>query len=146
MSGFEVVGVILGTIPLLISALEHYERGIKTIQLMRRRAKVMHSLATALSTEQTILRNTCETLLGGIIDPKDMKPLLAEPFGPLWQDPDTKALVERRLDHTLKDFKALVHSMNEAVEEIRLKLRLGPAFEVSLNPISGSLEIRSVGV
>ncbi|KAI0541364.1 hypothetical protein GGR58DRAFT_456810 [Xylaria digitata] len=133
MSGFEVVGVVLGTIPLLISALEHYERGIKTIQIVRRRAKVMHSLATALSTEQTILRNTCETLLGGIIDPKDMQPLLMEPFGPLWQDPDTKALVERRLDHTLKDFKALVHSMKETVEEIRLKLGLGLDFEIKID-------------
>ncbi|KAI0546406.1 hypothetical protein F4679DRAFT_557803 [Xylaria curta] len=133
MSGFEVVGIVLGAIPLLVSALEHYERGMKTIQIMRRRAKVMHSLATALSTEQTILRNTCETLLGGIIDPKDMKPLLAEPFGPLWQDPDTKALVERRLDHTLKDFKTLVYSMKEAVEEIRSKLGLGPDFEIRID-------------
>ncbi|KAI0913261.1 hypothetical protein F4823DRAFT_578687 [Ustulina deusta] len=133
MSGFEVVGIVLGAIPLLISALEHYERGIKTIQIVRRRAKVMHSLATALSTEQTILRNTCETLLGGIIDAKDMKPLLAEPFGPLWQDPDTKALVERRLDHTLKDFKVLVQSMKEAVEEIRSKLGLGPDFEIKID-------------
>ncbi|KAI0453847.1 hypothetical protein F5B21DRAFT_478081 [Xylaria acuta] len=132
MSGFEVVGIVLGTIPLLISALEHYERGMKTIQIVRRRAKVMHSLATALSTEQTILRNTCETLLGGIIDPKEIKPLLAEPFGPLWQDPDTKALVEGRLDHTLKDFKALIHSMKEAVEEIRLKLGLAPDFEIRI--------------
>ncbi|KAI0513266.1 hypothetical protein F5B22DRAFT_611877 [Xylaria bambusicola] len=133
MSGFEVVGIVLGAIPLLISALEHYESGIKTIQIVRRRAKVMHSLATALSTEQTILRNTCETLLGGIIDPKDMQPLLAEPFGPLWQDPDTKAVVERRLDHTLKDFKALVHSMKEAVEEIQSKLGLGPDFEMKID-------------
>ncbi|KAI1746748.1 hypothetical protein F4782DRAFT_544038 [Xylaria castorea] len=133
MSGFEVVGIVLGAIPLLVSALEHYERGMKTIQIIRRRAKVMHSLATALSTEQTILRNTCETLLGGIIDSEDMKPLLAEPFGPLWQDPDTKALVERRLDHTLKDFKALVYSMKEAVEEIRSKLGLGPDFEIRID-------------
>ncbi|TGJ79461.1 hypothetical protein E0Z10_g9299 [Xylaria hypoxylon] len=133
MSGFEVIGIVLGSIPLLISALEHYERGIKTIRMFRHRAKVMHSLATALSTEQTILRNTCETLLGGIIDPKDMKPLLAEPFGTLWQDPETKALVERRLDHTLKDFKALVQSMKEAVEEIRSKLGLGLNFEVRID-------------
>ncbi|KAI0474347.1 hypothetical protein F4859DRAFT_482758 [Xylaria cf. heliscus] len=133
MSGFEVVGIALGAIPLLISALEHYERGIKTIQIVRRRAKVMHSLATALSTEQTILRNTCETLLGGIIEPKDIKPLLAEPFGPLWQDPDTKALVEQRLDHTLKDFKALVHSMEEAVEEMRLKLGLGADYQIRID-------------
>ncbi|RWA11650.1 hypothetical protein EKO27_g3446 [Xylaria grammica] len=133
MSGFEVVGVVLGSIPLLISALEHYERGIKTIQIVRRRAKVMHSLAIALSTEQTILRNTCETLLGGIIDPGDMGPLLADPFGPLWKDPYTEAIVERRLDHTLKDFKALVHSMKEAVEEIRSKLGLGQDFEIRID-------------
>ncbi|KAI8950035.1 hypothetical protein F4801DRAFT_590655 [Xylaria longipes] len=133
MSGFEVVGIVLGSIPLLFSALEHYERGIKTIQIVRRRAKVMHSLATALSTERTILRNTCETLLGGIIDPKDMKPLLAEPFGPLWQDPDTKVLVERRLDHTLNDFKALVHSMEEVVEEIRSKLGRGLDCEIRID-------------
>ncbi|KAJ2983179.1 hypothetical protein NUW58_g6293 [Xylaria curta] len=133
MSGFEVIGVVLGSIPLLISALEHYERGIKTIQIVRRRAKVMHSLATALSTEQTILRNTCETLLGGIIDPKHMKPLLAEPFGPLWKNPDIEALVEQRLDHTLNDFKALALSMNEAVEEIRSKLSLGSDFELKID-------------
>lgn len=86
----------------------------------------MHSLAIALGTEQTMLRNTCETLLGGIIDPKDMKPLLEDPFRPLWQDSDIKAPAERRLDHTLENFQAQVHSMKEAVEEIRLKLGLGP--------------------
>lgn len=131
MSGFEVAGIVLGTIPLLISALEHYERGIRMIQGFRRHAKVMHILATSLSTEQTILRNTCETLLGGIINPRDMKPLLADPFGPLWQDSNTHLLVERRLDHTAEDFEILIHSMKEAVEEMRVKLGLGPSFEVS---------------
>ncbi|KAI1112309.1 hypothetical protein F5Y14DRAFT_463593 [Nemania sp. NC0429] len=133
MSGFEIIGVVLGSIPLLISALEHYERGIKTIQIIRRHARVMQSLALKLGTEQTILRNTCETLLGGIIDPRDMKPMLEEPFGQLWQNPDTKALVEQRLDHTLKDFEALVHSMRETVEEIRSKLGLGLHFEIRID-------------
>ena len=30
MSGFEVVGVLLGAIPLVISALEHYSEGVST--------------------------------------------------------------------------------------------------------------------
>ncbi|KAI1365123.1 hypothetical protein F5Y08DRAFT_328246 [Xylaria arbuscula] len=138
MSGFEVVGIVLGAIPLLISALEHYERGVKTIQVFRRNAKVMHTLATALSTEQTILRNTCETLLSGIIDPRDMKPLLADPFGPMWQDPDTQALIERRLDHTMKDFRVLIYSMRQAVEEMRVKLGLESNLQIKVNtePIS----------
>lgn len=30
MSGFEIVGVVLGSIPLLISALEHYSEGVSS--------------------------------------------------------------------------------------------------------------------
>jgi len=131
MSGFEIIGVVLGSIPLMISALEHYERGLMTVRVLQNRAKMMHALATSLSTEETILRNTCETLLAGIVDPEDLQLLVADPFGPLWQDPNTKALIERRLDHTLKDFKALVHSMNEAIEEMRSKLGLNLDSEVS---------------
>ncbi|KAI1321527.1 hypothetical protein F5Y16DRAFT_405201 [Xylariaceae sp. FL0255] len=134
MSGFEVVGVVLGVITLLISALEHYERGISTVQRMRHRAKVMHSLAQDLSTEQTILRNTCETLLGGDggVRSDDLKPLLAEPFGSLWQNPDIRVLVERRLDHTQDTFEALVSSMKETLEELMFKLDLGPNCEIKV--------------
>jgi hypothetical protein len=32
MSGIEVAGLILGSIPLLISALEHYAEGVHTIK------------------------------------------------------------------------------------------------------------------
>lgn len=35
MSGFEIVGVMLGGIPLLIAALEHYKHGIQTIKIVR---------------------------------------------------------------------------------------------------------------
>ncbi|KAJ3574123.1 hypothetical protein NPX13_g4473 [Xylaria arbuscula] len=90
----------------------------------------MHSLAIALSTEQTILRNTCKTLLGSIVDPQYIQPLLADPFGSLWQNPDIKTLVDRRLDHTLKDFEALIYSMKEEVEGIRIKLGLWPDFKI----------------
>ncbi|KAI0860591.1 hypothetical protein F4860DRAFT_198645 [Xylaria cubensis] len=140
MSGFEVVGKVLDAIPLLVSALKHYQRVMKTIPLARRRAEVMQFLALALSTEQLILRNTCETLLAEI-NLEDMIHLLAEPFGPLWQDPYIKALVERRLYHSLKDFETLVYSMKEAVEEIRSKLGLGPYFKVSPIPNSGSFSL-----
>ncbi|RYO82530.1 hypothetical protein DL766_007584 [Monosporascus sp. MC13-8B] len=130
MSGLEVVGLVLGTIPLIISAIEHYERVIETIHIMRRRAKVMHSLARSLSTEQRILENTCETLLGGIVPADDIKPLLAEPFGTLWQDDKIRLEVERRLDHTATDFEGLVKDMMEALQELRIKLDLGSGTRV----------------
>lgn len=95
MSGFEFVGVLLGTIPLVNSALEHYERVACTVQILRRRARVMHALARSPRTEQRILENTCETLLGGVVPADCVKPLLAEPFGPLWRDDKISLEVER---------------------------------------------------
>jgi hypothetical protein len=120
MSGLEVVGVVLGTIPLIISAVEHYERVIDTVRMLRRRAKVMHALARSLRTEQRILENTCETLLGGIVPADGVKPLLAEPFGPLWQDNKIQLAVDRRLDHTAADFRDLVKAMVEALQYLRM--------------------------
>ncbi|TRX93665.1 hypothetical protein FHL15_005341 [Xylaria flabelliformis] len=121
ISGFEVVGIILGAIPLLVSALEHYGRGIKTIQIVWRWAKVMRSLATALNTEQTILRNTCETWLGGI-NPKDMKPLLAEPFGPPWQDPYIK--LETSLDFSTEKSKQVIFDDGSIGKRDMIKIAL----------------------
>lgn len=131
MSGFEVVGVVLGTIPLIISAFEHSKRVIQEVKVMRRWAKVMHSLARSLSTEQRILENTCETLLGGIVPVDAIKPLLAQPFGPLWQDDKIRLEVERRLDHTAGDFEHLVRDMKEALKELGVKLHIGPDMKVS---------------
>lgn len=132
MSGLEVVGVVLGTIPLIVSAVEHYERVVQTVHMMRRRAKVMHALARSLRTEQRILENTCETLLGGIVPADSIKPLLAEPFGHLWQDDTVSLEVERRLDYTAADFKDLAIDMMEALQDLRMKLDLGSDMEVSL--------------
>ncbi|KAH7310915.1 hypothetical protein B0I35DRAFT_439882 [Stachybotrys elegans] len=130
MSGLEVVGAVLGTIPLIISAVEHYERVIHTVHVLRRRAKVMHALARSLRTEQRILENTCETLLGGIVPADGIKPLLAEPFGPLWQDDKIRLEVDRRLNYTAGDFRDLVKDLMEALQELRIKLDLGSDMEV----------------
>ncbi|KAI0396857.1 hypothetical protein F5Y17DRAFT_418115 [Xylariaceae sp. FL0594] len=132
MSGFEIVGVVLGSIPLVISALEHYEKAFKMYRRLRRREKEIHSLARSLSTEQSILRNTSETLLAGIVDPEDLQHLIADPFGPLWQAPHIQALVERRLDHTATSFRTLVLRMREEIAGMRLKLGVSHDSELEL--------------
>ncbi|KAF5137019.1 hypothetical protein E5D57_000794 [Metarhizium anisopliae] len=149
MSGFEVVGVLLGTIPLVISAVEHYERVARTVQILRQRAKIIHALAWSLRTEQRILENTCETLLGGVVPADCVKPLLAEPFGPLWRDDKISLEVERRLDYTTEDFKDLVEGIKEALQELRVKLDLGSDMEVKEGSVVGKrvlLKIAAIAV
>ncbi|KAI0450710.1 hypothetical protein F5B21DRAFT_489739 [Xylaria acuta] len=124
MAGIEAVGLALGIIPLIISSLEHYQDGKSAVSTWRQHAKVVRSLVRNLKTEHGILYNTCETLLGGIVSPTKLEPMLNEPFGPLWQNENTKERIERRLDHMYNTFQETVRDMLAIMEELKLNLGL----------------------
>ena len=67
MSGFEVAGVVLGSLPLIISALEHYAEGIATAKRFWRYKTELRSLILQVNTERGIFINTLEQLLTGIM-------------------------------------------------------------------------------
>ncbi|KAK3896367.1 hypothetical protein C8A05DRAFT_40124, partial [Staphylotrichum tortipilum] len=61
MSGFEVAGIVLGSIPLIVTAVEAY------IKFMRDWGKIpseLKSLNRQLTTERAKLYNVLEQLLG----------------------------------------------------------------------------------
>jgi hypothetical protein len=80
MSGFEIVGVVLGGIPLIISALEHYQ----SLQIWRRSARELKSLVVQLTAQHSILKNTCSMLLEDIVDAHKIGHMTTDPFGSLW--------------------------------------------------------------
>jgi len=125
MSGFEVAGVVLGSIPIVISALEFYMRGIGTMGRWRRFALELESLVLKLGTEEAKLQNVYEKLLRDIVPDSHIEPMLMDPFGPLWKEPATVALIRRRLWRHLKLFEDNVRRMNDAMEEMKQKLNIG---------------------
>lgn len=135
MSGIEAVGLVLGVIPLVISALEHYQDGKSAVSTWRRHIRVVQSLVRNLKTEHGKLYNTCETLLGGIVSPTKLEPMLNEPFGPLWQEEDTRERIERRLDHMYGTFQDTVRDMLAIMEELKSNLGLNSEGKVC-NPRS----------
>ncbi|KAH8647270.1 hypothetical protein BX600DRAFT_555505 [Xylariales sp. PMI_506] len=130
MSGFDVLGVVLGTIPLVISALEHYQEGIHTIRRWHSYEAELQSLKRKLGNENAIFINTCQQLLSGIVRSVDHEKLINEPFGELWGDPEIQDQVALRLDHVYKPFNATVVAMVEALEEVKVKLGLDERGEV----------------
>lgn len=102
MSGLEIAGVVLGSIPLIISALEHYADGVRTIRRWGRYKYELKSLLGELRTEQTLFRNTTEMLLDGMTDSKLFEQLLNSPGGDLWHDPTLERKLMDRL-HTSYD-------------------------------------------
>ncbi|KAK4442333.1 hypothetical protein QBC34DRAFT_313351 [Podospora aff. communis PSN243] len=126
MSGFEVAGVVLGSIPVVISALEFYIRGLGPIRRWRRFTLELESLVLKLGTEEAKLQNVYEKLLRDIVPDDQIEPMLMGPFGPLWKDPRTVDRIRQRLWRHSKLFEANVRQMNDAMEDMKQKLNIGP--------------------
>ncbi|KAF5228882.1 hypothetical protein FAUST_10784 [Fusarium austroamericanum] len=132
MSGFEVVGVVLGSIPLLISGLEHYRNGIETIGNMVQYVEVVENILTSISTTLSIYRQSCEILLQGLILPENiLDELLNSSGSTAWAD---KQLVEQLKKQfgphrEYKVYRAAVVRLNKRIEKLRSKLDLDEDFQ-----------------
>lgn len=119
MSGFEIAGIVLGSIPLVISALEHYSRGLSTIQRWRKYQRELQTLIRNLQTEQVKLQNVCEKLLVGVVPASEIEAMIDEPAGPLWRRDAVEARVRARLWKSYVVFQEIVVNISEAINEIQ---------------------------
>jgi hypothetical protein len=104
MSGFEVIGIILGAVPLVISALEHYAEGVKTIRLIRRAAQEFRAVARKLEAEHLLFRNTLAILLNDCTDigAATVRSLMEDVRGEDWGKPSVKVALQWRLGESME--------------------------------------------
>lgn len=137
MSGIEVAGVVLGSIPLVISTLEHYKTGISVIQRYRRYERELQRLIRNLATEKVKLQNVCEKLLDGIIPPSRIDDMVENPGGDLWARDKTQKAIRTRLWKSRDVFEETLRDIQTATDDMYEKL--GGGTEVSrFTPSSSS--------
>jgi len=125
MSGVEVAGLVLACLPLVISALEHYARGARTVRAWGKYRLEVIGLRHILNTEFEIFRNTCEIMLARIASPKGISTLLDDPGGCAWKDPRLDIELRRILRRSYDGYIETMQNINSAVAEFQHKLRLG---------------------
>ncbi|KAF5970483.1 hypothetical protein FBULB1_9680 [Fusarium bulbicola] len=126
MSGFEVAGIVLGSIPIVVSALQCYMNGLGTLQNFRSYKRILRSLILSLKTEHLSLRDICEKLLMGIAPQTRVEEMIRDPFGDLWREEEIFDKLRLRLWSSLQVFDDRVQEMREAIEEMMEKLNIGP--------------------
>jgi hypothetical protein len=133
MSGFEVAGIVLSSLPLIISAMEHYAEGIHTAKRFWRYKSEMRSLILQVNTERGIFINTMEQLLTGILKIDQMAAFLADPGGKEWNTLgwEVEGKLRARLRSAYDIYVGNVQGMNTALRKIMGKLRLGDDGKVS---------------
>ena len=79
MSGFEIVGVVLGVLPLIISAIEDYEKIVDPVVTFRKYSKALQTFTTELNVQRDIFQNECIWILSRFVDGHELEAMLQDP-------------------------------------------------------------------
>jgi hypothetical protein len=131
MSGIEVAGIVLGAIPLVISGLEHYAEGARTIRSMWNYPQDFKNLSIRLRTEDAIFRNTMERLLYDCEGNRGLEDMLTQPGGSAWAETQVERELHRILQGSYTVFLEGIVRMNETLAAFIKRLRLCPDGKVS---------------
>ncbi|KAI3581664.1 hypothetical protein IWW34DRAFT_867201 [Fusarium oxysporum f. sp. albedinis] len=118
MSGLEVTGIVLSSIPLLIIALEKYTEGLFTLHRWRKYKRELQSLIRNLETERIKLQNFCEKLPLDLVPHYNIEALIDNPMGDLWREEETLKKVQFRLGKGFKVFQDTANDLRATLCDI----------------------------
>lgn len=124
MSGFEVAGVVLASLPLIVTAIEHYADLVQTIKSAMKYKIELRNLKHSLDAEFILFLDTLECLLDGLIPAIQLEELLKDPASTLWQDDTLNERLQDRLGRSYGAFTYCVNDMKAAIKEFIKRLDL----------------------
>lgn len=131
MSGFEVVGVILGGLPLIISCLEHYTNGVKKITAALGAVAEFKRVSRKLRAQEQVFRNTLELLILDCIDIGMQQVLMHDLGGQEWQRPEIEEALKSRLQKSYSTYAEHVKSIEQSILKLRESLHIDEHGKVS---------------
>jgi hypothetical protein len=131
MSGVEIVGVVLGSIPLIVKAFEHYAEGVKSVRRLFHYKWELKSYSLALRTEFCLFQNVLTWLLSGITT-ADKVEILISGSGVAWSDKELVTALRDRLGKSYGVFLDLTLDMRDALGSFQKRLGLDDDGQVSL--------------
>ena len=128
-------GFVLAVLPLVISALEHYNEGAKPLKDFVRYKQMIRELVVDLSTQKALFRNTLEKLLSNSVTSDVRLALLLEhPGGEGWQDDELASDLRRRLQGSYDVYMASVNDMEGLVKSLQESMGLDKQGKVPSRP------------
>ena len=122
MSGFEVVGVVLGVLPLIISAIEHYNDIVDPIVTFRKYSRELQTFMTELNVQRDIFQNECIWILSRFIDGHELQDMLKSPThhlrSGLKQDVELQQKVSNSIGAHASQLKDILELINSSLNDI----------------------------
>ncbi|KAL4800385.1 hypothetical protein BDV19DRAFT_384210 [Aspergillus venezuelensis] len=124
MSGLEVVGVVLGALPLMIAAIDKYKTTSQRLKFFRFKEPFIVELIQALKEQQFFLEtDLLVTLQATDLDKQEISDLLAKPAAKLFEDPDIVSNVQKYLGDGYGPYTAAVARCERILFDIAKHIR-----------------------
>ncbi|KAI9050907.1 hypothetical protein LZ554_005021 [Drepanopeziza brunnea f. sp. 'monogermtubi'] len=126
MSGVEIAGFVLATLPLMISALEHYRETSEVLETWWKiKQEYMKCMRNLKYHKVAFEENLEELLLPLIAEEERLQKLLKDPGGPEWGDRSLEAMLQHRLPKTYESYTDTIQEMKETILNLESALGMG---------------------
>ena len=114
----EAVGLVLGVLPLLISACEHYEDCLQPFIRYRHFATKLDRFQQRLKIQRTVFRNECRILLEAIVEHEVAVRMLDDKNHESWHDQGLESKIVRQLDFSKDACVTVISEIEEHLKEV----------------------------
>ncbi len=118
MSGFEIAGVVLGALPLLISAMEHYESSLDRVLAFFKWKDELHKAMRELWIQHSYYEMTLRNLLVGMVDEAELVEMMSQPQSPLWKSPGLDEKLRQKLGAAHGIYGYTIQNMGRHMETL----------------------------
>jgi hypothetical protein len=130
----EMAGLALGIFPIVVSGLQFYADGARTIKDMWRPEITLRDLSRELRMEKCKFDNTCKLLLGHLMVSDSHLALLMENLGgALWSADDLQKKLKDNLgEDTTHQYMEAMETLTLSLQRLQYELRLNNNDKVRL--------------
>ncbi|KAK3167107.1 hypothetical protein OEA41_010232 [Lepraria neglecta] len=110
MIGFEILGIILGIVPIVTASIEQYKASLAM--------REVRQLERSFKTQRNIFLNTIEELLSSLVSDAQLKELLDHPDGEAWRDVHIATKLEEHLGESYQSFTEILEDVRGMMLEL----------------------------
>ncbi|KAF5651814.1 hypothetical protein F25303_3856 [Fusarium sp. NRRL 25303] len=118
MSGFEIAGIVLGSIPLLISAIEHYSDSLDRATAFFKWKDGLDSALREFWYQHSSFELTLRNILKDVASPSEIEEMMRDPHHELWKSRDLSQALQEMLKFAYRPYISTIKDMHACMKRL----------------------------
>lgn len=124
MSGLEIMGLVVGAIPVAVLTLEKSKQGCRAFRDWKKFNRIFSSFVRSMELQQVNLEMKLDLLLRPTVDSEaDLEAMLRDPRPPFWHTPRYDNALRTHLHHAYHTFQEATAEMHQILQGILRRLK-----------------------